>query len=85
MITNDDWRLQGQEKYLLGKTFYWREYNQYSDNWKHDHCAFCLDKFSEGSGPEDLHEGYTTEDNYHWVCNQCFEDFREKFHWTVGK
>lgn len=28
--------------------------------------------------------GYVTADDaYHWLCEQCFADFREKFNWTV--
>jgi predicted Fe-S protein YdhL (DUF1289 family) len=30
-----------------------------------------------------LHEGYCTQDEYHWICDQCFKDFKERFHWTV--
>lgn len=24
-------------------------------------------------------EAYTTEDEYHWVCKECFDDFKEMF------
>jgi hypothetical protein len=23
------------------------------------------------------------EDDYHWVCDECFADFRDRFGWTV--
>lgn len=84
MVSKDDWRLQGQETALLGKTFYWRKYKAYNDTWEHDHCAFCWGKFAEGNCPEELHEGYTTEDKYHWVCQECFKDFKEMFRWQIG-
>ena len=24
-----------------------------------------------------------TDDDYHWVCSTCFEDFRARFAWAV--
>jgi hypothetical protein len=29
-----------------------------------------------GTGPKG-------EDDYHWICDECFADFRGKFGWTV--
>ena len=84
MADNDDWRLQGQDLVLKGKTLYWRQYKAYSDKWKHDHCAFCFEEFNENDNPDALHEGYATEDNYHWVCRECFDDFKRMFEWEVG-
>ncbi len=80
-----DWRLTNQEKYLKGVTLYHREYSRYCENWDHDHCEFCLEKFSEQQYPSgSLHEGYTTEDNYRWICEKCFNDFREDCEWELG-
>ena len=25
----------------------------------------------------------TADDNYHWICPPCFEDFRGRFEWTI--
>ncbi|MDT7806778.1 MAG: hypothetical protein QOJ70_591 [Acidobacteriota bacterium] len=33
--------------------------------------------------PDVLHEGYATEDNYRWICEQCFKDFKDLFEWKV--
>ena len=76
-----DWRLQGQEKYLAGVVLVRKRYRKRSETWEHDHCAFCWRTFSESAG--DLNEGYTTEDEYHWICESCYEDFKETFRWTV--
>ena len=46
MINKNDWRLQGQEKYLKGVTLYFKKYIKYSENWDNDHCEFCWMKFS---------------------------------------
>jgi len=81
MIGKNDWRLQGQDEYLMAVKLYYRQYKKYSERWDHDHCSFCWAKFSEYEG--DLHEGYCTLDHYHWVCSKCFEDFKEMFCWQV--
>lgn len=79
----DDWRRQGQDKYLKGKTLIFQSYRIYRDGWDHDHCEFCSAKFS--MLPDDLTEGYSTDDCYHWVCKACFEDFKGEFEWTTTK
>ncbi len=80
MIEEDDWRLlRGQEDYLSGKTLYFRKWKAPSEELDHDHCEFCWDKFSDY--PDTLHEGYTTEDNCYWICQTCYDDFKEMFKW----
>jgi len=81
MIKND-WRLQGQEKYLLEASLVFRKYNQPAEKWDHDHCDFCWAKFSEKE-EDALNEGYTTSDSYTWICKKCFEDFKDQFKWKV--
>ena len=83
MIEEDDWRLRGQERYLKGKTLFFRKWTSPSKDWDHDHCAFCWDKFAEFEGA--LHEGYTTKDRRHWICPNCFLDFQTTFKWKIGK
>ena len=83
MIVKNDWRLQGQEKYLKGVTLYLKKYIKISDAWDHDHCEFCWTKFSLEGSPDDLDEGYATKDNYHWICKRCFDDFKDIFQWKI--
>jgi hypothetical protein len=85
VIPKDDWRRQGQERYLKDATLVHRKYRQNAKNpnWDHDHCAFCQAKFSFLDRPDHLKEGYATEDDYHWICPKCFHDFREEFGWTM--
>jgi len=78
----DDWRRQGQEEYLLGVRLTHKAYTPYRPGWEHDHCEFCGNKFSLREG--DLKRGYATDDNYRWVCEPCFEDFREEFRWVTS-
>ena len=81
----DDWRLQGQERYLKGATLVRRSYRRYARNpeWDHDHCEFCSAKFMAEDHPDVLHSEYATEDDYRWICDQCYEDFGERFEWKV--
>ena len=79
MIEKNDWRLTGQEKYLKGKKLIFAKWHPRNDRNDHDHCEFCWAKF--GDFPDALHEGYTTEDMYPWVCPECYEDFKMDFEW----
>jgi len=86
-IEDDDWRLQGQERYLLGRTVRWAIWASDRENWDHDHCDFCMAKIWDRFNPSDDHVQYAaawvTEDNHHWICPVCFDDFRERFGWVV--
>lgn len=76
----DDWRITNQMKYLFGKELLKSVFRATKEN-DHEHCEFCWDKFSASA--EDLHEGYTTTDHYRWICDTCYEDFKEMFQWKV--
>lgn len=81
MTMNDNWRLHGQEAYLCGVTLVrqpWEPSDHLND---HDHCEFCWARFSRGAA--DLHDGYSTEHRFRWVCATCFSDFRKQFGWKV--
>lgn len=77
----DDWRRQGQERFLSGVKLIERAYRPYRPGWEHDHCEFCGVKFSCHEG--DRKRGYSTEDGYHWVCAECYADFRDEFGWEL--
>jgi hypothetical protein len=94
MTDEDDWRLHpGDEEYYSGLTLYRRRFSERACGDDHTHCDFCWAKFMEESRPthpEDTHtivrEGYTTEDNRScWICDQCFNDFHERFSWKVAQ
>lgn len=71
----EDWRLQGQEKYLQGKTFIFKRIFVKG----HDHCEFCWETFYQN---EDKN-AYTTLDGHHIVCETCFNDFKEEFQFRI--
>ncbi len=81
MLENNDWRLLNQKDYLMNKKLMKTNYTKRSEKWDHDHCAFCWDKFSERK--EDLTQGYCTLDKKYWICEECFNDFKEMFKFTV--
>lgn len=85
MSAGKDWRLNGQEEYLVDALLVRRAYrgNPANPHWDHDHCEFCNAKFMVEDIPDVLHEGYVTPDDYRWVCDDCFSDFRERFRWVV--
>ena len=81
-MTEDDWRLNGQEAYLankaLGKFIFHAD-----DECDHGLCAFCWTKISEQEN--DPHVGYATLDGMHVICEECYADFKERFRWTIEK
>ena len=77
-----DWRLTNQSKYLLGKNLK-KAYFPHDSKNDHEHCEFCWAKF--GINEECLSHGYTTIDGYHWICEQCFLDFKYLFNWKVDE
>jgi hypothetical protein len=85
MAEQTDWRLRGQSKYLQGVTLVHRLYRRYpkNPNWDHDHCDFCFATFTMEDYPDTIHRGYATEDDYYWICERCFEDFKGTFEWKI--
>jgi hypothetical protein len=82
---DNDWRLTNQMKYLKGVRLIWRTYTPKSERWDHDHCVFCFAKFMSQDLPGILHEGYCTEDQYYWICQTCFDGFKDKLGWEVSE
>jgi hypothetical protein len=76
-----DWRLQGQEKYLKGQTLHFKKYSDRTSGTDHDHCEFCSATFADNID-DALHEGFSTMDDYRWICVTCFTDFAELFNFT---
>ena len=81
MIEKNDWRLSGGREYLQKLKLIKAEYKMKCKTSDHEHCAFCWEKFSESH--EDLNTGYCSIDGKHWICEECFEDFKEMFDFRV--
>jgi hypothetical protein len=86
MVGDDDWRLQGQERYLLGVRLHWQAWEPERVGNEHDHCEFCMVHFGHkelSDDPDTQLAGYSTDDRQRWICRSCFEDFRDRFRWEV--
>lgn len=77
----NDWRYDtGKTHWDVGETLKHAK-RRGTEQWDHDHCTFCWKNFS--NAPEDLHEGYCDLDEYSWICEECFNDFKEVFEFRV--
>jgi hypothetical protein len=90
MVSKDDWRRMGQERFLKGGKFRWQRYVGPGPAWDHDHCEFCFAKFMDRDEADLLREGWATpyfgsESSFRWVCPQCFDDFKEEFEFDVAQ
>ena len=85
-VTDVDWRLDHGADELIGRAFRFGRWWPYRDGWDHDHCQFCFSEISaDETGHADHNAGWVTaEDAYFWVCVGCFDDFRERFKWSVA-
>ena len=77
-MNNNDWRLTNQLNYLFQKKLIKGKYVPYRAGWNHDHCAFCSERIDENTPV-----AYSTEDRYHWICQECYNDFNGMFQWTL--
>lgn len=75
-----DWRLTHQLTYLKGSKLIRMKYSARQTHTDHDHCELCMETFSDDGG---LKCGYCTPAHYHWICEECFRDFKDLFGWTV--
>jgi len=72
---DEDWRLQGQEEYLLGATLMRKQYKAWSEDWEHDHCEFCRAKFMDPHfSPE--HERFISENSDVLIEGYAVQDRR---------
>ena len=82
-INKNDWRRTGQEKFLknidLIKIFPEKFVKERSISNFHEHCEFCMMVINS----DYLKVSYATKDLYHWICQDCFEDFKEEFNWRI--
>ncbi len=75
---NKDWRLTNQMNYLYKKSLKKGSFKPYRKGWEHEHCAFCSEKIDSS-----ISLAYSTEDKYHWICQGCFNDFKDMFGWKI--
>ena len=78
----DDWRIMGQPGYLFQKVLHQIKFFPYSDDEyaDHSHCEFCSDYFHLEDG---LKKGYYEPESKSWICEECFQDFKDMFGWKL--
>ena len=77
----DDWRIMGQEGYLIGKTLQYRRFDRKLVREDFDQCEFCWEVFDEDKN--NPLPAYFEPTGQYWICETCFRDFREHFFWEV--
>jgi hypothetical protein len=77
MVDKNDWRIRNQQDYLFGKKLTLKKFS--STKTDHEHCEFCWQKIMDDDSSDVIREAYTTDDNYYWICPECFKDFKEMF------
>jgi len=48
------------------------------EEWNHAHCELCMDTIDASTCL-----AYCTEDFKKWVCEGCYQDFKETFGWVL--
>ena len=77
----DDWRIMGQEGYLLKKHLQHRRFDRELCIEDFDQCEFCWAVFDKDkTHPE---KAYYEPINKRWICEQCYTDFKEYFFWSI--
>jgi hypothetical protein len=78
-IEEDDWRLQGGTKLVMGHTLTWKKWRAPRPSWDHDHCTLCFQRLAEPEKhfTDAQYEGYADERDYYWLCRQCALDFKD--------
>jgi Fe-S-cluster formation regulator IscX/YfhJ len=77
----EDWRIMGQEGYLLNKQLQYRKFSRAICFEDFTQCEFCWDTFDDD--PENPKNAYYEPISRVWICEKCYRDFLEHFHWTV--
>lgn len=80
----DDWRLLDPHTEFVGVTLQYRTFDRTICIEDFDECDFCYEQFDK----EDAYhpkKAYYCVEKHCWICETCYEDFKEHFHWKVQK
>ncbi|MBR5094643.1 MAG: hypothetical protein IK095_06070 [Oscillospiraceae bacterium] len=77
----EDWRILGQEGYLLNKRLQHRRFSRALCVKDHDQCEFCWRVFDGKAGSPSY--AYFDPISKAWICEECYNDFKVHFCWTV--
>lgn len=87
MREENDWRLDIAQEPSFYEKFTWelKKWTQTRSNWDHDHCDFCGTEISNIINDEIQNIGWTNDDEYYWICETCFDDFKDLYQWKIRK
>ena len=77
----DDWRIAGQEGYLLNKQLQYRRFSRSLVRDDFDKCEFCYAPFDVD--PDNPLMAYFEPSGQYWICEECYKDFLVHFNWKV--
>ena len=77
----EDWRIAGQEGYLLKKRLQYRRFCREICVDDFTQCEFCWDVFDEDK--EHPAMAFFEPISKCWICEQCYKDFQQYFKWTI--
>jgi len=72
-------RVQHMKEKLKGIALMRSKWTTIDDSWDHDHCKFCMKTLDAST--EEL--AYCSEDYYWWICEECFQEYRDEFEWNL--
>jgi len=76
-IHGDEWKwehVRDSIEWCRGHKWTFQKWTSKHERWDHDHCMVCWWKLRESSDPQVSH-GYTDEEEYQWLCQECYEQF----------
>lgn len=65
-----------------GSIFQKLEYRS-TANSDHEHCSICFEKISDDPRCQCETSGFYCKESGDWLCANCFNDFKERFNWTI--
>ena len=77
----DDWRIMNQEIYLQNKQLQHRRFDRSLCVDEHEQCDFCWALFDKDK--DNPLYAYYVPDEKVWICEKCYNDFKDYFVWTV--
>ncbi|MBQ6947966.1 MAG: hypothetical protein IJN42_07950 [Clostridia bacterium] len=77
----DDYRIMNQEMYLKDRELIYMKFNPSICFEDYRQCEFCGDIFDED--PDNLLNAYREPVSRTWICEECYNDFKPYFNWTV--
>ena len=77
----DDWRVMGQEGYLIEKHLQHRRFHRELCHEDFDQCDFCWTSFENNDNTPV--RAYFAPQEHVWICENCYRDFYSHFRWTV--